>query len=138
MDFKKFEYDDLEGMEADELRELVQSFAEAHEANHETFKDVSDTVAEFNEQNEQLAEEVIEKTSLSEDAAESLSYSDKRSLLEDFRADDGSEETYDEDEGEEEEAEFEDRGTKGETHGEDGTPAAVEQAFNNISGVSLE
>jgi len=138
MNFKKVEIDgELSEFEAEELRSLLTEFAEAQEANQDTFDDVTETVEEFNEHDSKLTEKVVEHSSLSEPAAEALDYSDKRSLLDDLDAVESDEEAEDFDENpeEEEEQEFEDRGQKGETHGDNGTPEFVEDAVADISGI---
>jgi len=139
MNFRKVEVeDDLDDMEFDELVSLVREFNKAQSANIDTFDEVVDTVEAFNEYDEKLTEKVSEKTSLSEDAASSLPFEEKRSLIADFEetasGDEGANGGDDGDGG----SEFEDRGTRGETHGEDGTPEVVEAAFSEISGAVLE
>lgn len=137
MDFTKVEFDDdLSDMEADELRELVTEYQEAQSANLSAFDEVADTVEEFESYDSQLAEEVLEYSSLSEESAKALSFADKQRLLADLNADDGDE--ADEfDEGDEGGEEFEDRGTKGSTHGDEGTPDFIKDAFESIDGVSF-
>jgi len=139
MNFKKVDFDDdLDDMEADELRDLVGQFTDAQEANIETYEEVSDAVEQFNDYDEKLTGEVVEHSSLSEDAASALPFSEKKSLLDDLDGDETDEEEFDDDGGGSGgEQEFEDRGQKGQTHGEDGTPEAVETAFDSISGVEL-
>lgn len=136
MNFKKVEFDtDLEDLEADELRDLVTQFSNAQEANEETFGEVAETVEEFTEYNDDLAGEIVENSSLSEPAAEALSFSDKKNLLQDLREDEEESEEFEEETDEETETEFEDRGQKGETHGDEGTPEFVETAVESISGI---
>lgn len=135
MEFKKFEFDDLSDMEADELRELVHQFNKAHETNLETFEEVSESVEEFSEYEADLTEEVVEMSSLSEEAAKALPFSEKKSLISDLNAPEAGGEGEEVDE----ETDFEDRGTKGKTDVEDEnkTPEFIEDAFDGISGVEL-
>lgn len=132
MNFQKVDFeDDLEDMEPDELRGLIGKFTEAQKANVGTFEEVADAVEEFNEYDEELTEEVVEHSSLSEGAASALPFSEKKNLLNDLEASEAEEG--------EEETEFEDRGQKGELHDDDdeGTPEVVEDAFSNISGIEV-
>lgn len=141
MEFNKVEVEnELDSLAEDELRELVTQYQEAQLANETEFEEVTDTVAEFKEYDDELTEEVLEHSSLSESAASSLPFSEKRSLLSDLEdeesVEDGEDGEFDEEDGEDG-ADFEDRGTRGETHGEDGTPDFVEDALGGVAGVSL-
>ena len=140
MDFKKVEFDDdLDDMEAGELRELVREFAQAQEENIADFEEVTDEITEFEEFDATLTEDLVEQTSLSEEAASALPFSEKQDLLADLDATEASDEAGGEG-GSEEEANFEDRGTKGETNFDDepsGPPEHVERALNGVSGVQL-
>ena len=136
MDFKKVEFDDdLDDMEAGELRELVREFAQAQEENIADFEEVTDEITEFEEFDATLTEDLVEQTSLSEEAASALPFSEKQNLLADLNATEASDEG-----GSEEEADFEDRGTKGETNFDDepsGPPEHVERALSGVSGVQI-
>jgi len=136
MDFKKVEFDDdLDDMEAGELRELVREFAQAQEENIADFEEVTDEITEFEEFDATLTEDLVEQTSLSEGAASALPFSEKQDLLADLNATEASDE-----DGSEEEADFEDRGTKGETNFDDepsGPPEHVERALSGVSGVQI-
>lgn len=130
MNFNKVEFDtELEQLDADELRELVGKFTEAQAENLETFEDAADRVREFEEYNEELTEELVEVSPLTEAEVEATSFSRKRELLDEFDGEQSGE-------ADEKPRGF---GQRGKTHGneEDSTPELVEQAFNDISGVQL-
>jgi hypothetical protein len=130
MNFNKVEFDtELEQLDADELRELVGKFTEAQTENLETFEDAADRVREFEEYNEELTEELVEASPLTEAEVESTSFSRKRELLDEF----SDEQAQESGEGPNS------FGQRGNTHGEEenNTPELVEQAFDNISGVEL-
>lgn len=134
MDFHKVEFDDIDDMERDRLAELVQEFAKAQEQNLSELEEVESEIKEFSEFESEITDEIIEYSSLSEEAASALPFSEKRALLDDLNA---TEEAAEEDS---EDAKFEDRGTRGETQtegDEGGVPEHVEQAFSGISGVQL-
>lgn len=134
MDFHKVEFDDIDDMERDRLAELVREFAKAQEQNLSELEEVESEIKEFSEFESEITDEIIEYSSLSEEAASALPFSEKRALLDDLNA---TEEAAEEDS---ENAKFEDRGTRGETQtegDEGGVPEHVEQAFSGISGVQL-
>jgi hypothetical protein len=129
MHFKKVEFDtDLDDMEAGELRELVREFEQAQEQNITDFAEVEGEITEFEEFDSELTSDLVEQTSLSEEAASALPFSEKRELLADLNA--TEEKTQ-------EEQEFEDRGKKGETSGEDEevTPDFVKDTLDGVAGV---
>lgn len=134
MDFHKVEFDDIDDMERARLAELVREFAKAQEQNLSELEEVESETKEFSEFESEITDEIIEYSSLSEEAASALPFSEKRALLDDLNA---TEEAAEEDS---EDAKFEDRGTRGETQtegDEGGVPEHVEQAFSGISGVQL-
>jgi hypothetical protein len=137
MDFHKVEFDDIDDMERDRLAELVQEFAKAQEQNLSELEEVESEIKEFSEFESEITDEIIEYSSLSEEAASALPFSEKRALLDDLNATEESAEDGGEDgDG----SKFEDRGTRGETQtegDEGGVPEHVEQAFSGISGVQL-
>jgi hypothetical protein len=132
MDFHKVEFeDDIDELGTDDLREIVEQFSQAQEQNIAEFEEAVDTVEEFEGFSQEVTDELVELSDLPEAEVESLSFSARRDLLDTLHE---SETT---DEAEESEAEFEDTGTRGETHGEDGIDEAVTSAFSGISGVNL-
>lgn len=130
MDFHEVTFDSIDDMEREDLEDLVLQYEKAQNTNLEQLEDVTAEVGEFEEFESELTEDLVELTSLSEEAASALPFSEKRSLIEDVSVD----------ETEEEDAEFEDRGTKGETQpegNESGVPDHVAEAFSSISGANL-
>lgn len=136
MEFNKVEIDgDLDDMEAGELRELVRQFSDAQAANEDTFEEVADTVSEFSDVDDELTERVTEEADLPEEEAAKLSFSAKRDLLSGLDATESGDTGDGGDGGGD--GEFNDTGTRGPTHGENGVPEFVEEAFEDMGGVVL-
>lgn len=133
MDFQKVNFDDeLEGMEAEQLRGLVQEFKDAQDDNIAEFKEASEEIDELEGRvgevadfESELTEELAEVSPLSEDDLAEFSIGRKRSLLADFSEEEEGEEEEDEDEDEDDEQNFENFGQQGETHDDE----AAEQKF---------
>ena len=140
MDFNTIEIeDDLDELSAEEATELLAKFQEAQEANREQFEEVTETVQEFSALDEEVSEDLVEASPLSESEVSGLDFSRKRELLADFSTEETSEEVDEGEEGETTPAKF---GKQGETHPEgeepeDGTPDVVKAAFSDINGVEL-
>lgn len=146
MDFTRVNLDTSpEDMNEEELRGSLREFMDAQESNIAAFKelaeevdgDLSETVADFSEFRDELIEETAEAGPLSEDELQSLRFSRVRELHAEFV---NVEEEAPEDEAEAEEAgpEFEDMGSRGETHGEDKTPEFARDLIAGIPGVVLK
>ena len=143
MDFHTIEFEeDLDELEADELRDLVTDFVEAQDANLEQFEEASERVADLEEYDEEISEELTENSPLSEAEVGAISFSRKRELLEEFASEEPPEEPEvgGGDDGEGEESGPEQFGKQGPTHeggeGEE-TPEFVEKAFDDVAGVEL-
>jgi hypothetical protein len=127
MDFQKITFDDdLEDMEADELRGLIREYDDAQSENISEFQQAVESidtlegkVAEVEEFDAELTEKLDEISPLDEDELSEFSVTRKRELLTKFAEPEGDEPEGDEggDEGGEEN--FSDMGNRGETHGED-------------------
>lgn len=144
MDFHTIEFEeDLDELEADELRDLVTDFAEAQAANLEQFEETSERVAGLEEYDAEISEKLVDESPLSETEVGAIDFARKRELLEEFAAEEETEEPEEEfDEGDEgDEGRPEQFGQQGPTHdgeGEDGgTPEFVEKAFEDTAGVQL-
>jgi len=144
MDFHKVTFDnELEDMEADELRGLVREFYEAQSDNIAEFTEAKESiealegrVGEVSDFDEELTEELAEVSPLDEEELSNFSISRKRSLLADF-----SESGEGEGEGEEDDVEggqsFSDMGNRGETHGEDESGQKfAEDYLSDIAGLN--
>lgn len=141
MDFQRITFEtDVDELEAEEARELVDQFDSAQTENIAAFEEASDKIedldgdlSEFEEADEDLTEEVVEATFLDEDEASALSFARKREVLSE------QQEEVEGDGGEEgEEGEFSDMGTKGETHTEDEEGSAVaEEYLGDIEGLNF-
>lgn len=142
MNFQKVTYDgDLDDMEAEDLRAVVEEYEEAQDTNIEEFEDAKDTieglegeVAEKAEFKAQRVEKLVEVSPLGEDDVENFSLSRVDSLIEEFTEDSDDDGEDDEDE----EPEFEDMGKRGETHGEDETPTKFREQVESIPGVVVK
>jgi hypothetical protein len=134
MEFYKVEFEtDLEEMDSDQLAELVREFIEAQSVNQQTFGEVTEEVAEFQEFEAEIDDEIVESSPLTEDEVKQFDFSRKRDLLDNF-----DEEADDE---AEEDAEFSDVGSPGKTETEDeadgGPPEVVERNFADMTGLEI-
>lgn len=120
MEFTTVNPDDVDEMGEDELREAVSEFEDAQESNIEEFKQAQETLNEYaefdvsikeaQEFKEDVLADVAEHSPLSEDELSEFGLSRLRELKTEF-----AEEVEDEPEGDEEESEFSDMGSRGET-----------------------
>lgn len=145
MDFQQVTFDtDVDELEGDEARKLVDKFESAQTENIAAFEEASETIedldsdlSEFEDANEDLTEKVVEETFLDEDEASELSFARKREVLADF-AEEQEEEEEDDEGNEDGEGEFSDMGTKGETHTEDEEGATVAKKYlGDIEGLNF-
>lgn len=137
MDFHKIEFeDDPTEMAEEDLRELVAKFQKAQEANVEQFEEVSERVDDFEEYDDELTEELVEASPLSEAEVDNVSFTRKRDLLAEFTSEEEVESEGGEEGGEGEGPE--EFGQQGPTHdGEDesGTPEFIKEAYDGMAGV---
>lgn len=131
MDFKEIKFeDDLDELDAGDLRTLVTEYQKAQHANKEEFEEVTETVSEFEDYSTEVTEEVAELSDLPAEEVEAMSFSARRDLLE----------TLQDTEDDTQEGEFADRGSRGETHPDGeagGVDDAVAESFRSISGVTI-
>jgi hypothetical protein len=126
MDFQKITFDDdLEDMEAEELRGLVREYDDAQSENITEFKQAVEEidtlegkVAEVAEFDAELTDKLTEVSPLAEDELSGFSVTRKRELLANFAEQEAEAEAED-DEGGAGEENFEDMGNRGETHTEE-------------------
>lgn len=143
MDFSKVTIDkDVDELEGDEARELISDFKNAQEQNIAEFEaaseqidDLEGTFDEFEDADEELTAEVAEATFMSEDEASGLAFSRKREILAEFSAEET--ETV-EDDVDDDGAEFEDMGQRGETHNDEEAETAIaEKYLGDIGGLNF-
>lgn len=141
MDFQKVTYDgDLDDMDAESLRTVVEEYEEAQTSNIAAFESATDTidglegeVAEKAEFKARRVEKLTEVSPLGADDVENFSLSRIDSLIEEFTA---SEPDGGEDADEDEDPEFDDMGRRGPTHtDEDEATARFTEQVEAIPGV---
>lgn len=140
MDFHKVTYDgDLDDMDADDLRTVVEEYEEAQNDNIAAFESATDTidglegeVAEKAEFKARRVEKLTEVSPLGEDDVESFSLSRIDSLIEEFTEDSTDEEPDPDDP---EDPEFDDMGRRGPTHNDEDENARFAEQVDSIPGV---
>jgi hypothetical protein len=143
MEFTTVNPDGVDEMGEDELREAVSEFEDAQESNIEEFKEAQETLNEYAEFDVSIKEaqefkqdvlgDVAAASPFTEDELSDFGLSRLRELKAEF-----AEET-EEDEGESEDGEFTDMGTRGETDPEDDGEnfSELQGMVENVSGLEF-
>lgn len=141
MDFQKVSYDgDLDDMDAENLRTVVEEYEEAQTSNIAEFESAKDTidglegeVAEKAEFKSRRVEKLTEVSPLGEDDVESFSLARIDSLIEEFTEDSAGE--GDDPDADPEDPEFDDMGRRGPTHDNEEAAAEFAEQVGSIPGV---
>lgn len=142
MDFQKVTYDgDLDEMEADDLRSIVEEYEEAQETNigefeaaKERIEGLEGEVAEKAEFKAERVERLTEVSPLDEEEAESFSLARIDSLIAEFTEDSTADEEVEDDE----EADFDDMGHRGPTHDDEDGMSEYKAQVETIPGVVVD